>query len=99
MKLMCPEKRLTQLSALVVFFLLVFSVNLTAQSKKKADLKKKQTASRDAKKDSRKDNKKSTLAKKNTKLDSRKEKASAKSRDSKKDSRKGNLTAKERRER
>jgi hypothetical protein len=92
---MRPEKRLAQLSALVVFVLLIFSVNLTAQSKKKADVKKKQSAAKDVRKNSRKDSKKETLAKKDSKRDSRKEKASAKAKDSKKEK----LTAKERRER
>jgi penicillin-binding protein 2 len=96
MKLMFPEKRLAQLSALVVLFLLAFSVNLTAQSRKKADSKKKQTASKDARKDSRKDSKREQLAKKDSKRDSRRDKASAKAKDSRKDSKKEKLTAKER---
>jgi penicillin-binding protein 2 len=99
MKLMCPEKRPSQLIILVLLAILVFSAGLQAQSKKalaakKADIKKKQTQAKDARKDSRERSKKDARASK----DSKRDKATAKARDKKKDAKlsaKEKLTAKD----
>ena len=101
MKLMRPLRRFSSLFVLSTLIALLFSSNLSAQSKKskKAPAKKSTATAKDARKDkkaaSKKESKKEQLARK--KAESRRDKASAK-RD-KKDNKKEKLTAKERRER
>lgn len=109
MKSMCLQKRLTSLFSPFLLIALLFSANLSAQSRKsasskKADAKKSAAQAKDARKDkkasSRKDNKKEQLAKKKDKSDSKKDRAQARSRDNKrdKDNKKDKLSAKEARE-
>ena len=99
MKLMRPEKRPLKFVIPFVLIVLLFSTGISGQSKKavaakKADVKKKQTQAKDAKKDSRE----RARAAKNTKKDSKRDKTTAKAFDKKKDPKlaaKDKLTAKD----
>lgn len=96
MNLMRPESSLAKLSFLCLSIILIFSVNLTAQSrgKKAALVKKNEKRAKDARKDFRKDNKKERLAKRDTKGDYRRQKTAANSKNARRDERKERQTAK-----
>lgn len=98
MKLMCSDKRLAKLFFPLLLIILLFSVDLPAQSKKgaaskKTVSKKNEKQTKDARKDSRRDR----ASAKNTRRDSRNDKISSKDRASAKikDTKNAKLTAKE----
>lgn len=105
MKLMRPGKRLLSLFIPITLIALLFSSDLSAQSRKSSSAKKpvakKSVATakdaRNKKAVSKKDSKKEQLAKKKGKVDPRKDKLTARerARDAKRDNRKEKLSAKE----
>lgn len=101
MKLMCSEKRLNKLFFPFLLVVCLFSLGITAQTKKataskKTVSKKNEKQAKDARKDSRKTSASSKTAKKDAKAKlSAKDKRTAKRNDSRADSKRDKLTAKE----